>query len=207
MVLEEIQHPIVLAPLAGGASTAELAAAVSEAGGLGFLASGYLTPEVLEERMVSVRERTEAPFGVNLFVPGDPQAETPGLEDYLQSVAPEAGRYGAGLARQRLGDVDLHDWPSRIFERVAERHAVMGRTAGIDDDRVSVFSAFLEPVDQRAFVIRLERLDLRAGSSRSSADCRDDLGQCDVPVRLRVAPPQPVEIRAVHQENVHHATV
>ena len=43
MVLEEIQHPIVLAPLAGGASTAELAAAVSEAGGLGFLASGYLT--------------------------------------------------------------------------------------------------------------------------------------------------------------------
>jgi nicotinamidase-related amidase len=84
MVLEEIQHPIVLAPLAGGASTAELAAAVSEAGGLGFLASGYLTPEVLEERMVSVRERTEAPFGVNLFVPGDPQVETPGLEDYLR---------------------------------------------------------------------------------------------------------------------------
>ena len=104
MVLEEIQHPIVLAPLAGGASTAELAAAVSEAGGLGFLASGYLTPEVLEERMVSVRERTETPFGVNLFVPGDPQVETPGLEDYLQSVAPEAGRYGAGLGDARYDD-------------------------------------------------------------------------------------------------------
>ena len=104
MVLDEIQHPIVLAPLAGGASTAELAAAVSEAGGLGFLASGYLTPEVLEERIVSVRDRTDAPFGVNLFVPGDPQAETPGLEDYLQKVAPEAGRYGAGLGDARYDD-------------------------------------------------------------------------------------------------------
>lgn len=35
--------PIVLAPLAGGPSTPELAAAVSEAGALGFLAAGYLT--------------------------------------------------------------------------------------------------------------------------------------------------------------------
>jgi hypothetical protein len=30
-----------------------------------------------------VRELTDAPFGVNLFVPGDPDAQTPGLEDYL----------------------------------------------------------------------------------------------------------------------------
>ena len=43
--------PIVLAPLAGGPSTPELAAAVSEAGGLGFLAAGYLTAAALEERI------------------------------------------------------------------------------------------------------------------------------------------------------------
>ena len=47
VVLDELAHPIVLAPLAGAASTPELAAAVSEAGGLGFLASGYLSPEAL----------------------------------------------------------------------------------------------------------------------------------------------------------------
>ena len=74
VILDELQHPIVLAPLAGGASTPELTAAVSEAGGFGFLASGYLTVEALEERIARVRELTDAPFGVNLFVPGAPDA-------------------------------------------------------------------------------------------------------------------------------------
>ena len=37
MVLDQVRHPIVLAPLAGGPATPELAIAVSEAGGLGFL--------------------------------------------------------------------------------------------------------------------------------------------------------------------------
>ena len=42
-VLEQLELPIVQAPLAGGASTPALAAAVCEAGGLGFLAAGYKT--------------------------------------------------------------------------------------------------------------------------------------------------------------------
>jgi nitronate monooxygenase len=104
VLLEDLRHPIVLAPLAGGASTAELTAAVSEAGGFGFLASGYLTPEALEERIARVRELTEAPFGINLFVPGDPDASTPGLEDYLARIAREAGRYGAELGEARYDD-------------------------------------------------------------------------------------------------------
>ncbi|HEY1358223.1 MAG TPA: nitronate monooxygenase [Thermoleophilaceae bacterium] len=104
MVLDELQHPIVLAPLAGGASTPELTAAVSEAGGLGFLASGYLSAEALEERLARVRELTYAPFGVNLFVPGDPDARTAGLEQYLRRVAPEASRYGVGLGEARYDD-------------------------------------------------------------------------------------------------------
>ena len=36
----ELRHPIVQAPMAGGPSTPALAAAVSDAGGLGFLAAG-----------------------------------------------------------------------------------------------------------------------------------------------------------------------
>ena len=104
MILDELQHPIVLAPLAGGASTPELPAAGSEAGGLGFLASGYLSPEALEERIAGVRELTDAPFGVNLFVPGDRDAETPGLEEYLREVAREAVRYGADMGEARYHD-------------------------------------------------------------------------------------------------------
>lgn len=71
-VLERLDVPIVLAPLAGGPSTPELAAAVCNGGGLGFLAGGYLSAGVLEERIGALRELTERPFGVNLFVPGSP---------------------------------------------------------------------------------------------------------------------------------------
>jgi nitronate monooxygenase len=117
VVLDELQHPIVLAPLAGGASTPELTAAVSEAGGFGFLAAGYLTPEGLEERIAAVRGLTDAPFGLNLFVPGDPDADTPGLEAYLRRVAPEATRYGASLGEARYDD----DAYAEKLELVAER--------------------------------------------------------------------------------------
>jgi nitronate monooxygenase len=104
MVLKELQHPIVLAPLAGGASTPALTAAVSDAGGFGFLAGGYLSAEVLEARIMEVKERTSAPFGVNLFVPGDPDAETPDLENYLRDLASEASSYGAELGDPRYDD-------------------------------------------------------------------------------------------------------
>ncbi|HSD23755.1 MAG TPA: nitronate monooxygenase [Solirubrobacterales bacterium] len=130
MVLEELQHPIVLAPLAGGASTPELTAAVSEAGGLGFLASGYLSPEALEERMARVRELTDAPFGVNLFVPGDPEAETPGLEDYLREVSPEAIRYGAELGNARYDD---DAYPEKLELVASQRPAVASFTFGSPD--------------------------------------------------------------------------
>src|SRR5690242_15485721 len=71
-VLERLEVPIALAPLAGGPSTPELAAAVCNGGGLGFLAGGYLTAGALEERIGALRKLTERPFGVNLFVPGSP---------------------------------------------------------------------------------------------------------------------------------------
>lgn len=64
----ELAAPVVLAPLAGGPSTPELAAAVSNAGGLGFLAAGYLAPEELAARLRRTRELTSRPVGVNVFV-------------------------------------------------------------------------------------------------------------------------------------------
>ena len=42
-ILGQLAVPIIQAPMAGGPSTPALAAAVSEAGGLGFLGAGYLT--------------------------------------------------------------------------------------------------------------------------------------------------------------------
>ena len=183
MVLDELQHPIVLAPLAGGASTPELTAAVSEAGGLGFLASGYLSPEALEERMARVRELTDAPFGVNLFVPGDPEADTPQLENYLSELAPEAARYGAGLGEARYDD-DAH------YEKLAlvasERPAVVSFTFGcpeperieaLKESRIEVWVTATSPREARAAAAGADALVLQgseAGGHRASFVDSDD---------------------------------
>jgi nitronate monooxygenase len=67
MVIDRLRVPIVQAPMAGGSSTPELAAAVSDVGALGFVAAGYKTPEAMRADIVATRALTAAPFGVNVF--------------------------------------------------------------------------------------------------------------------------------------------
>ena len=83
----ELEHPIVQAPMGGGASTPALAAAVCEAGGLGFLAAGYLAPDAVRKDVEAVRERTRLPFGVNLFAPPQPVPDPAALERYARALA------------------------------------------------------------------------------------------------------------------------
>jgi nitronate monooxygenase len=67
-----LRPPIVQAPMAGGPSTVEPAAAVSEAGGVGFLAAGYEDPSAVREELRAVRALTGQRIGVDVFVPGPP---------------------------------------------------------------------------------------------------------------------------------------
>ena len=68
-----IAHPIIQAPI-GGAAVPELAAAVSEAGGLGMLAMTGLEPEQILERLEATRALTVRPFGVNLILHAEQRA-------------------------------------------------------------------------------------------------------------------------------------
>ena len=61
-----IELPIVLAPMAG-AMDFELAAAVAEAGGLGSLPCGMLSPQAIREQVERFRGRTEKPINLNFF--------------------------------------------------------------------------------------------------------------------------------------------
>lgn len=83
--IEKLLRPLVLAPMAGGPSTPRLAAAVAGAGGLPFLAAGYLSPESLRADIADLQgyleKSSELPFGVNLFVP-DPQGSRCDVEAY-----------------------------------------------------------------------------------------------------------------------------
>ena len=63
-----IRYPIIQAPMTGGPGTPQLAAAVSNAGGLGTLAGGYLAPEALRQTIAEARALTDQPFAVNLSV-------------------------------------------------------------------------------------------------------------------------------------------
>ena len=58
--------------MAGGATTPELVAAVSEAGALGAIGGAMLSPDALREAIRAVRGLTDRPFGVNLFAPMPP---------------------------------------------------------------------------------------------------------------------------------------
>lgn len=62
-----IEYPIILAPMAGIPDMAPLVSAVSRAGGLGSLGAAYLSPEEIRRIVSEIRQKTEAPFAVNLF--------------------------------------------------------------------------------------------------------------------------------------------
>ena len=64
-----VEQPIVQAPMAGGATTPALVAAVSDAGGLGSLGAGYTSPDVLQQEISNIRKLTDKPFAINLFEP------------------------------------------------------------------------------------------------------------------------------------------
>ncbi|MFE0454747.1 nitronate monooxygenase [Streptomyces sp. NPDC058914] len=117
-------YPIVQAPMAGGVSVPQLAAAVSEAGGLGFLAAGYKTADGMYQEIKQLRSLTARPFGVNVFMP---QPESPGastgstgaagaapfdagaVDIYAHQLAGEAAWYGTELGDPDSGRDDGYD--------------------------------------------------------------------------------------------------
>jgi nitronate monooxygenase len=126
-VLDTLAVPIVQAPMGGGPSTPALAAAVCEAGGLGFLAAGYLAPDAVRSQLGELRELTARPFGLNLFVPEPAAPDAAALERYAGALAGEAERYGV-----ELGEA-LHDddhWAAKLELVREERVPVVSFTFG-----------------------------------------------------------------------------
>lgn len=85
MIFSGLRYPIIQAPMAGGVSTAKLAIAVSKNGGLGFLAAGYKTSDVLETEIKACIEANVL-FGVNLFVPSNEMYDEVALQTYKNQL-------------------------------------------------------------------------------------------------------------------------
>ncbi len=125
----DIMVPIVGAPMAGGPGTPALAAAVSNAGGLGFIPAGYLSAERFAEDITAARAATNGPLGVNLFVPQPSVADWVQLEYYAEELVDIADHYQVEVGHPRFGDDD--DW-ERKLEVVADvRPELVSFTFGV----------------------------------------------------------------------------
>ncbi|SOB85002.1 nitronate monooxygenase [Streptomyces sp. 1331.2] len=126
--LETLAVPVIAAPMAGGASTPELAAAVNRAGGLGFLAAGYRSAAAMVEQIALLRKSTERPYGVNLFVPAPP-GDGEAVAAYRERLRPEAERWGVELPAEIGPDRD--DWDAKLAALLADPVPVVSYTFGL----------------------------------------------------------------------------
>ena len=124
----DLTVPIVGAPMAGGPGTPALAAAVSNAGGLGFIPGGYVSAERFAEDIAAARAATTGPLGVNLFVPQPSVADWVALDYYAEELEEIADYYQVEVGHPQFGD---DDW-ERKLEVVADvRPELVSFTFGV----------------------------------------------------------------------------
>ncbi|OGO02694.1 MAG: hypothetical protein A2Y91_05030 [Chloroflexi bacterium RBG_13_54_8] len=96
--LLDIEYPIILAGM-GGAANAELAAAVSEAGGLGIIGGMNLTADELDAEIRKCKRLTSKPFGVDTIAPTK-MVETATIDELRKYIPDEAVEYAIKLAKE-----------------------------------------------------------------------------------------------------------
>jgi len=94
-----IELPIIQAPMIG-ASTAELAAAVSNAGGLGSLGSAMMTGKELREAAAALRGLTNQSFNLNFFTHEEPSLDGYDSGPMRKALAPYFAELGLGEVPQ-----------------------------------------------------------------------------------------------------------
>lgn len=143
-----IEHPILLAGM-GTASTPELAAAVSNAGGLGILGCAGAGPRQLREWIQRTRSLTDKPFGVDTLLPASvrrgtnlkgpsngplPQDLVPGLQEF-------AGEF---LAREGIAPADPKDvWPEPDGPPMMSKEFFEAQMDVIIEEKVAVYASGL----------------------------------------------------------------
>lgn len=86
--LLKVEFPVIQAPMAGGVTTSQLVAAVSNCGGLGMIGAGYLTPTQMRDQIKEIKQLTSKPFGVNLFIPNEYAVSSDLIDKAISSLQP-----------------------------------------------------------------------------------------------------------------------
>ena len=123
-----IEHPIIQAPMAG-ATTPELVAAVSNAGGLGMLGAANLSPAQIVDAVTTIRSLTDSPFGVNLFAGGREDSGNVDPQPMLAILAQYHAELGLPAPVAPNMEPDL--FPEQLEAVLAARVPVFSFTFGI----------------------------------------------------------------------------
>ncbi|MFZ4842115.1 NAD(P)H-dependent flavin oxidoreductase [Mycetocola saprophilus] len=125
--------PIVAAPMAGGPSTPALVSAVAEAGGLGFVAAGYLSLDALSAQLEQLSGRR---FGINIFAPNEAD---PGIDPAVYAAYREQLLAGGGIDPVLLPETpqqsDDH-YAEKVRLALASEAAFVSFTFGYPDPKV-----------------------------------------------------------------------
>lgn len=122
-----IRHPVLCSGMTY-VSTAELAAAVGNAGGLGILAVGHLSPEQTREEIRKTRSLSNAPFGVGaaLMMPGAKENALIAIEEKVPLINFSLGK-GDWICEK------VHAYGGHVFATVVNRkHAISAQKSGVD---------------------------------------------------------------------------
>ncbi|HVE78919.1 MAG TPA: nitronate monooxygenase [Gemmatimonadaceae bacterium] len=127
--LLRIDHPIIQAPMGGGATTPELVSAASNAGALGFIAAPYLSPDEIEETSRAVRAGTSRPFGINLFAPVPAPPTPPDPAPAVRRLTPYHAE--VGLPAPALPERVAHGFDDQLAAALESGASVFSFTFGV----------------------------------------------------------------------------
>ena len=133
-----ITYPIIQGPFGRGASTALLAATVSNAGGLGSFGANDLTPEAVFQIAGEIRKLTDRPFGMNLWVSThDAGGDTLDAETYdrvLSLLAPYYQELGVELPERP--PAKAANFEEQVDALIEARPAVFSFVFGIPSPQI-----------------------------------------------------------------------
>lgn len=124
-----IEHPILLSPMAGAGGTPELAAAVSNAGGLGAWGGAYAKPEEIAATIRQMRALTDQPFNINLFAGGYATDHAIDPQPMLELVTEAHAKLG--LPPPVLPPVPRDPFDDQLQAVLEERPPVFSFTFGV----------------------------------------------------------------------------
>ncbi len=126
----DIKLPIFQAPMAGGATTPPLVAAVSDAGAMGWMGAGYMSGTEIRQDVTAIRKATQKPFGINLFAP-ETKSEGASLAEAASRLQPY--RQALGLDASSLPTKFAEPFDAQIAAVLEAEPSAFGFTFGIPD--------------------------------------------------------------------------